>query len=117
MTKKQDQVPEERLELYRRAIATRQELELKGGLKLPHTSSNGTMFSSLTKDGRLGLRLSEEDREAFSKEYDAVQFKNYGANIKEHLEVPEELFQQPEELGRWLIRALEYVNTLPAKKK
>lgn len=116
MAKKPDRVPEDKLELYREAIATQPNLELKGALKLPHTSHNGTMFSSLTKDGRLGIRLSAEDREAFQAKYDAVPFKNYGANIKEHLEVPEELLHEPKELGRWLLRGKEYVDTLPPKK-
>lgn len=112
MAKAGDQVPENKLELYKAAIATQPDIELKGGMKLPHTSVNGHMFSSLTKDGRVGIRLSKEDREAFLAEHDAVPFTNYGANIKEHVEVPEELLRKPDELGAYLAKSYAYIQTL-----
>jgi hypothetical protein len=115
MGKTPDQVPEDKLELYRRLIDTQPDIELKGGMKLPHTSINGYMYSSLTKDGRVGLRLSKEDREAFMEKYDTVPFKNYGANIKEHVEVPDTLLQKPEELGPYLAMSRAYTLTLPPK--
>jgi len=88
MDRTPDQVPEDKLDLYRKLIDTHPEIELQGGMKLPHTSTNGYMYSSLTKDGRVGLRLSEADRETFMQEYDAIPFKNYGAFIKEHVSQP-----------------------------
>lgn len=116
MAKAPDRVPEDKLDLYKRVIDTQADIELKGGLKLPHTSTNGYMFSSLTKDGRLGIRLSKEDSEAFVKKYKAIPFKNYGANIKEHVEVPDALLKKPKELGRWLAKSCAYTQTLPPKK-
>ena len=115
MSKTPDQVPEDKLELYRQLIDTHPDIELKGGMKLPHTSINGYMYSSLTKDGRVGLRLSAEDREAFMEKYDAVPFKNYGAFIKEHVEVPDALLENPEELGPYLAKSRAYTQTLPPK--
>lgn len=115
MTPTPDRVPEELIERYREAIDTQPDIELKGAKKLPFTSTNGYMYSSLTKDGRMGIRLSKEDQEAFIAEYDAVQFRNYGANIKEHLEVPDTLLDQPEVLGQWLSRSRAYTETLPPK--
>ena len=117
MNKKPDQVPADKLELYRTVVDTQPEIELKGGMKLPHTSTNGYMFSSLTKDGRVGLRMSEADREAFMEKYGAVPFKNYGAFIKEHVEVPDSLLKKPKELGRYLAKSHAYTQTLPPKKK
>ncbi len=116
MGKTPDQVPEDKLELYKKAIDTQPDIELKGGLKLPYTSTNGYMYSSLTKDGRLGIRLSEPDRKAFMEKYDAIPFKNYGANIREHIEVPDRLLKKPAELGRYLARSYAYTRTLPPKK-
>jgi len=78
------------------------------------------MFSSLTKDGRVGIRLPEGDREAFMKKYDAIPFKNYGTNIREHVEVPDRLLRKPEELGPYLAASYAYTQSLPpkaAKKK
>lgn len=116
MGKTPDQVPEDKLELYQNLVDTQPDIELKGGLKLPHTSTNGYMYSSLTKDGRVGIRLPEEDREGFMEKYDTVPFKNYGALIKEHVEVPDALLRNPEELGPYLARSYAYTQTLPPKK-
>lgn len=110
-----DRVPAEELELYRALVATHPDIEMKGGLKLPHTSHNGHMFSSLTKDGRVGIRLSDEDRAAFVARYDAIPFKNYGATIKEHVEIPAALLDRPEEMAPYLALAFEYAKSLPPK--
>jgi hypothetical protein len=114
--KSPDQVPEDKLELYRRLIDTQPDIELKGGTKLPHTSTNGYMFSSLTKDGRVGIRLSDSEREAFMQRYDAVPFKSYGATIRDHVEVPDSLLTNPQELGPYLAMSRAYTQTLPPKK-
>ena len=111
-----DEVPDNVIALYRAAIDTQPDVELLGGRKLPYTSTNGYMYSSLTKDGRMGIRLSAADRDAFIEEHGAKPFVNYGANIAEHVEVPEALLHRPDELGRWLVRSRTYTNTLPPKK-
>ena len=112
---KSDEVPPELIARYRAAIDTQPGIELKGAKKLPHTATNGYMYSSLTKDGRMGLRLAESDREAFIAEHDTVPFTNYGANIAEHVEVPEALLDQPELLGEYLARSRAYTDSLPPK--
>lgn len=117
MAKTPARVPEDKLEFYRAAIATQPDIELQGGVKLPHTSINGYMYSSLTKDGRLGIRLSESDREAFIAHFEAKAFTNYGAMIKEHVEVPDQLLRDPDRLGPYLARSREYTLSLPPKKK
>jgi hypothetical protein len=112
-----DVVPEDVLDLYRAAIATQPDIELKGQKKLPHTSVNGYMYSSLTKDGRLGIRLSPADRDAFIARHSAKPFVNYGANIAEHVEVPDTLLRDPTELGAYLAVSRAYTLTLPPRKK
>ena len=111
-----DEVPAELIELYRAAIDTQPDIELKGGRKLPHTATNGYMYSSLTKDGRMGIRLSDADRQAFMSEHDARPFTNYGAAIAEHVEVPEALLHDPDVLGEYLAKARAYTESLPPKK-
>ncbi len=113
-------VPEDKLALYKNAIDSHPELELKGGQKLPYTSHNGNMFTMLSKDGRVGIRLGKEDREAFINKYDTVPYKNYGSFIKEYVEVPDTLLQNIEDLRPYLDMSYAYVQTLkpkPAKKK
>ena len=111
-----DEVPHELIELYRAAIDTQPDIDLKGGKKLPHTSTNGYMYSSLTKDGRMGLRLSPQDFESFISEHNTKPFENYGATIKEHVEVPPALLQRPAELGEYLAMSRAYTESLPPKK-
>ncbi len=115
MAAKPDRVPEDKLELYKALIATHPDIELKGGVKLPYTSVNGHMFSSLTKDGRVGLRLSADDRQVLIDEYGAIPFRNYGANIKDHVELPGALLANPEVAAPFLAKALKYTLTLKPK--
>ena len=49
-------VPLEKLELYKKLVATNPKVEQKGAT-VPYTSVNGHMFSYLSKEGRLALRL------------------------------------------------------------
>lgn len=115
MSKAADQVPEDKLELYKQIIANHPEMELKGGQKLPYTSMNGHMYTMLTKDGRIGLRMSKDDQEAFKEKYDAIQFLNYGSKIKDYVEVPEALLDDLDELGPYVAKSHAYVQTLKPK--
>ncbi len=112
-----DEVPPELIALYRAAIDTQPDIEMQGAKQLPHTSTNGYMYSSLTKDGRMGIRLSGADREAFLAEHGATPFVNDGANIAEHVEVPEALLHRAEELGRYLARSRAHTDSLPPRKR
>jgi hypothetical protein len=51
------------LELYEQLVATNPAVERKGAT-VPYTSVNGHMFSYLSKEGKLALRLPAEEREA-----------------------------------------------------
>jgi hypothetical protein len=110
-----DQVPEDKLELYRNLIESHPEIELKGGKKLPYTSHNGHMFTQLSKDGRVGLRLGKDDRAAFIEKYDTKLFENYGAVMKEYVEVPVSLLANLDELQPYLAMSYAYVRTLKPK--
>jgi hypothetical protein len=59
-------VPSDKLELYEKLVATNPKVERKGAT-VPYTSLNGHMFSYLSKDGKVALRLPPADREAFLK--------------------------------------------------
>ncbi len=51
-------------------MATNPKVERKGAT-VPYTSLNGHMFSYLSKEGKLAIRLPAQEREAFLKKYKA----------------------------------------------
>jgi TfoX/Sxy family transcriptional regulator of competence genes len=111
--------PQDKIELYDLLIDTHPEIERKG-VTNPYTSLNGHMFSHLSKDGTLGLRLPKDEREAFLESYNTSPYESHGAIMKEYVAVPDKLLQNTEELKRYLDLSYEYVKTLkpkPTKKK
>jgi len=114
---KTDQVPEDKLELYKRLIDAHPEIELKGGLKLPYTSCQGNMFSQLTKAGTVGLRLGKAEREAFIAEYDSALLVTYGTVMKEYVAVPDHLLRDTGKLLPYLEQSYAYAKTLKPKPR
>ena len=107
------------LRLYEKAVATLPGIERKGDT-VPYTSLNGHMFSYLTKDGELALRLPEAEREPFLEKYKTTLCKQYGIVQKEYVMVPSSLLQRTQELGKFLEVSYAYVKSLkpkPTKKK
>ena len=113
-------IPQDKLALYAALIDTHPEIELKGGKKLSYTSLNGNMFSLLTKEGRVGLRLGKEERDAFMETYNTGLCVQYGAVMKEYVEIPDALLTNTDELAPYLAASYAYTQTLkpkPTKKK
>jgi len=79
-----------KLELYERLLATNPEVERKGAT-VSYTSLTGHMFSYLSKEGKLALRLPEAPREEFLKRYNARLCEAYGRVQPEYVEVPDAL--------------------------
>ena len=113
--KEQTQSPSEKIALYDKLIATNSQVERKGA-NMPYTSINGNMFSFLSKDGSLGLRLSKEDRDAFIKKYHATLFEQHGIVLKEYVEVPEEVFNNTKALKKYFDLSYKYVQSLKPKQ-
>jgi TfoX/Sxy family transcriptional regulator of competence genes len=107
-------VPLDKLELYEKLVATHPKVERKGAT-VPYTSLNGHMFSYLSKEGKLALRLPEEEREAFLKKYRAKLCEAYGRVQLEYVEVPDSLLASTKELKKFFDRSYEYVATLKPK--
>lgn len=119
MAKKKVEIPQDKLDAYDRLIASNPDIERKG-VTNPYTSVNGHMFSHLSKTGTLGLRLPQEEREAFLKDYNTTLYESYGAIMKEYVTVPDDLLQNTEELKPYLDLSYAYTRSLkpkPAKKK
>lgn len=73
---------------YEALVATVKGVERKGAT-MPYTSVQGNMFSFLDKDGRLGLRLPEKEREAFLLKFKTKLCEAHGAVLKEYVLVPD----------------------------
>src|SRR2546423_11465613 len=78
------------LKRYEDVVSAFREVELKGAT-MPYTSVNGNMFSFLSKDGRLGLRMSAEDRNAFIEKFETSLLESHGIVLKEYVTVPEKI--------------------------
>ena len=119
MTKPSKLPPKEKIDLYDKLIDTHPDIERKG-VTNPYTSLNGHMFTHLSKDGTLGIRLPKEEKAAFLEKYDTSLYESHGAIMKEYVSVPGELLQNTDELSQYLIISYEYIKTLkpkPTKKK
>ena len=120
MSDASETIPQDKLELFTQLIDTHPDIELKGGKKMAYTSHNGNMYTLLSKEGKVGIRLGKEEREAFIQKYDSQLCVQYGAVMKEYVEVPDTLLPNTDELKPYLAMSYAYVQTLkpkPTKKK
>lgn len=107
-------IPQAKLDAYKKLIETNPQIELKGAA-VPYTSYNGHMFSYFEKDGTFGLRLAEKDRESFLKKYKTTLFVSYGIVKKEFVTVPDDLLLNFKEFKPWFDASFKYVKSLKAK--
>ena len=105
---------EQNLERYETLVATDPTIDRKGAT-MPYTSVNGHMFSLLTKDGALVLRLSPKDRDAFLKKYKTPTVVLYGAVMKEYVEIPDALLARTASLKKFFDASFKYVSSLKPK--
>jgi TfoX/Sxy family transcriptional regulator of competence genes len=103
-----------KLALYDKLISSNPLIERKGAT-LPYTAVNGNMFSFLSKEGELSIRLAGEDREKFIKKYKTQLSVQHGVVMKEYVVVPDSLLKKTKELQMYLDASLEYVKTLKSK--
>ena len=106
--------PAAKLALYEKLVATNPSVERKGA-SMPYTSVNGNMFSFLTKEGAVALRLSEADRAAFKKAHRAKQVIQHGRVMEEYLAVPAGLLGKTSTVKRWFDKSVAYAAGLKAK--
>ena len=106
--------PAESVALFDALLATNPEIQRKGAT-MPYTSVNGNMFSLLTPDGTLALRLPATEREAFLKRYDTELCVQYGVVMKEYVRVPPSLLKNTRELAKYLGVSYRYACSLKPK--
>lgn len=89
-------------------------IQVKGKAN-PYTSMNGNMFSFMDKAGRLCLRLSKADQAEFVAQFDTDPVQQYGAIMREYIEVPSQIFKDDAQLKPYLDLCKNYADSLPAK--
>jgi TfoX/Sxy family transcriptional regulator of competence genes len=114
MSESQDDLYKTNRELFGKLVAMNPEVERKGAT-MPYTSHNGHMFSFLTKDGKLALRLPAEEREEFLQKYGTKLVEQYGRVMKEYVEVPDELLQKTQQIKKYFDISYAYVGSLKSK--
>ena len=114
MGKPTSKVPAESLEWYEKLVATNPAVERKGAA-MPYTSLNGHMFSFLTPEGRLALRLPADQRDSFIKKYKTKLCEQHGSVLEEYVEVPDALLKQTRELKKYFDASYAYVGSLKPK--
>ncbi len=114
MSKSKITIPLEQLERYNKLIESNPKIERKGKTT-PYTSLNGHMFSFLSKDGKMGLRLPEENRKGFIQEFNTQLMEQHGRIMKEYVEVPSDLLSDIKKLSKYLQESYKYISTLKPK--
>jgi hypothetical protein len=114
MGKSVPKAPAESVALYVALVATNPAIQRKGAT-MPYTSVNGNMFSLLTPEGTLALRLPQAEREAFLKDYETTLCVQYGTVMKEYVRVPPSLLQNTRELAKHLDVSYRYACSLKPK--
>jgi hypothetical protein len=114
MAKPAPAAPAEKVLLYEKLVATNPLVEYKGAT-VPYTSLNGNMFSYLSKEGKLELRLPPVEREAFLKKYKAKLCEAYGVVQPEYVEVPDALLAKTSELKKYFDISYAYAGSLKPK--
>src|SRR5262245_46928341 len=112
--KKGAAAPAGQVALYEKLVATNPRVQRKGD-SLPYTAVNGNMFSLLTPSGTLALRLPQEERQAFLKKYKTKLTEQYGAVMKEYVDVPDSLLKKTSELRKYFDASYRYVSVLKPK--
>ena len=102
------------LALYEKLVATNPNVQRKGAT-MPYTAVNGHMFSLFTKDAYLALRLPPDVQQAFLKKYKTKVTEQYGAVMKEYVDVPESLLKKTSELKKYFDVSFACVSSLKPK--
>ena len=105
---------EERLAKYDELITMCPRFERKGKT-VPYTSANGHMFSQLNKDGEVGIRFSKAVQEKYMQELNTTTSKSYGATMRGYILIPEEMWNDLDNLARYLNEGYDYVMSLEPK--
>jgi hypothetical protein len=115
-SKPKSSIPAETLALYEKLVATNPNVERKGA-SVPYTSANGTMFTFLTDEGTLALRLPPDQLEPFFKKYNTTHPVAYGKVMKDWAAVPASLLAKTSELKKYFDLGFQHAANMKSKTK
>jgi hypothetical protein len=95
-------------------VATNPRVQCKGAT-VRYISLNGPMFSYMSQQGKLALRLPPDQRGVFLKKYNAKLCEAYGVVQPEYVEVPASLLSSTRELKKFFDASYSYVASPKAK--
>ena len=105
---------DEKVALYNKLVASHPNAVLKGAT-IPYTSLNGHMYSFISKEDELTLKLPEDERTKFIDKYKTKLAENYGIVQKEYVVVPDSLLKKTNELKEYFNMSYKYVSSLKPK--
>ena len=73
------------------------------------------MFTILSADGTLGIRLADADRDAFIAAFRTGLYQAHGTVLKEYVAVPADLLARTSELAPYLAKSYDYAKSLKPK--
>ena len=114
MAKPKPHAPTDRVDLYDKYIASHPDIVRKGAAN-PYTSVNGHMFSCLSRDGDVAVRVSNEDRAEFLEKHPDAVFITYNTVMKEYILLPYDIFKDEKAFMFWLNRSFEHVRSFKPK--
>ncbi|HEV2533630.1 TfoX/Sxy family protein [Phenylobacterium sp.] len=114
MAKPAAKAPPEQVAQYEALIAGLSDVERKGAA-FPYTAVNGNMFSMLTAEGMLALRLPPAEREALLEAPGARLQVSYGVVRPEYVEVPAGVFADTGRMARFVAASYAYAKSLKPK--
>ena len=85
------------------------------GATMPYVSINGNMYGMISKADIIGIRLSEEDLQAFMLSGGAPFEGVPGFVSKEYGAVPRSMFTDSKQLQMWFRLSHNYASKLPVK--
>lgn len=101
-------------QLFEAMVATQSDIKVKGA-RSRYTSMNGNMFSFVTQEGGIALRLGADEIEAFRRKYKTGPVIQYGATMRGYVLVPSRLMAKKAELARCFAMSVAHAKALPAK--
>lgn len=102
---------EEKVKVYDELISMCPDIERKGKT-MPYTSSNGYMFTLLNKAGEIGIRFSPQRQEELLETLNTTLYKSYGAIMKGYVLIPENMFNNLEEVASLVKESYAYITSL-----
>lgn len=105
---------DETITRFEEILALFPDVQRKGAAN-PYTSYNGNMFSFVTKEGAVALRLDDDAREQFMKKHGTGPVIQYGATMRGYVEVPAKVLANTRQMKKYFADSVACVHSLPAK--